>query len=199
MRSINLHKLVAVAVLAALGFVLMNFAIPVIPAFPFLTLDLSDLTVLLAVLLFGLSAGVETALVRSLLHFILTGAGVVNLIGDTAAFFASVLFVLPVALALRNGYNWRRALGALLGGTVVLTIFMSILNYFVLMPMYMTAFGLNIHMSLTKYLLVGVVPFNLIKGVVLTVVFLVFAKVLAPWLAKQRGKALDSKHVSKHA
>lgn len=197
MRQVKLHKLVAVAVLAALGFILMNFAIPIIPAFPFLTLDLSDLTVLLAVLLFGFSAGVETALVRSLLHFILTGAGVVNLIGDTAAFFASVLFVLPVALALRSGYDWRRALGALLSGTLVLVLFMSVLNYFVLMPMYMAAFGLNLHMGLAKYLLVGVVPFNLIKGAVLTAAFMLFAKVLAPWLAKhQTGGQLTKRHVS---
>jgi riboflavin transporter FmnP len=52
-------------------------------------------------------------------------------------------------------------------------------------------------MSLAKYLLIGVVPFNLIKGAVLTLVFLIFAKVLAPWLAKQRGMAQDSeRHAS---
>ncbi|HAJ55645.1 MAG TPA: ECF transporter S component, partial [Lactobacillus sp.] len=40
-------------------------------------------------------------------------------------------------------------------------------------------------MSLTRYVLIGVVPFNLIKGVVISVAFFAIAKALAPWLARQ--------------
>jgi riboflavin transporter FmnP len=42
-------------------------------------------------------------------------------------------------------------------------------------------------MSTTKYVLIGVVPFNLIKGVVVSVVFFALAKALMPWLDKQQA------------
>jgi riboflavin transporter FmnP len=40
-------------------------------------------------------------------------------------------------------------------------------------------------MSLTRYVLIGVVPFNLIKGIVVSVAFFAIAKALAPWLARR--------------
>lgn len=186
MHSSRLHKMVGVAVLAAIGFVLMNFAIPIIPAFPFLTLDLSDLVILLAALLYGVSGGVEVALIRSLLHFVITGASVVTLIGDTAAFLASLAFMLPLALLVKNHYNWQRALSGIVIGTLALTVVMSLLNYFVLMPMYVSALGFKLNVSLGTYVLAGVVPFNLIKGVVVGAVFLVVARILNWWLARNR-------------
>ncbi len=186
MHSSKLHKMVGIAVLAAIGFVLMNFAIPIIPAFPFLTLDLSDLVILLAVLLYGVSGGVEVALIRTLLHFVITGASVVTLIGDTAAFLASVAFMLPLALLVKDNYNWRRALTGIVFGTIALTLVMSLLNYFVLMPMYVTALGFKLNVSLGAYVLTGVVPFNLIKGVIVGAVFLVVARMLNWWLARNR-------------
>lgn len=185
MQSKRLHQLVGVAALAGLGFIMMSIEFPIMPAFPFLKLDPSDLTILLGVLLYGIRGGVEVAVMRSLLHFIMTGAGVVNLIGDTASVLASIAFMLPLALAIRQGYTARRALLSLLLGIVFLTFMMSVLNYFVLMPMYTVAFGLNLHMSLMKYVLIGVVPFNLIKGAVITGLFLVLARTLQPWLLRR--------------
>ncbi len=77
----KVHRLVGIALLAAIGYVLMMFSFPIIPAFPFLKLDLSDLVVLLGGLLYGPVGGIAVAFVRSLVHFALTGGGVVNLIG----------------------------------------------------------------------------------------------------------------------
>ncbi|KRM55984.1 membrane protein [Lacticaseibacillus sharpeae JCM 1186 = DSM 20505] len=172
------------AVLGAIGYVLMLFEVPVLMAFPFLKLDLSDLVVLMALLLYGVQGAIGTALVRSLLHFVLTGAGLVNLVGDSAAFFASVGLMLPLALAIKNGYSWKKALGGLIAGTVTLTIIMSLLNLVLIMPMYMAVMNFHLGMSTLRYVLIGVVPFNLIKGVVLTVVFLAVAKAMNYWLAK---------------
>lgn len=184
MRNSKLHRTVGMAVLGAIGYVLMLFEVPVLMAFPFLKLDLSDLVVLMALLLYGVRGAIGTAFVRSLLHFVLTGAGLVNLVGDSAAFFASVGLMLPLALAIKNGYSWKKALGGLIAGTVALTIIMSLLNLVLIMPMYMAVMNFHLGMSTLRYVLIGVVPFNLIKGVVLTVVFLAVAKAMNYWLAK---------------
>lgn len=181
----KVHRLVGIALLAAIGYVLMMFSFPIIPAFPFLKLDLSDLVVLLGGLLYGPVGGIAVAFVRSLVHFALTGGGVVNLIGDLAAFIASVGFLLPVVYTIRGKHRiWRQIEGPVLG-TLSLTVVMSVLNWLVITPMYMAVFNFNLGMSLTKYVLIGVVPFNLIKGVVISVAFFAIAKALAPWLARQ--------------
>ncbi|MBB1164338.1 ECF transporter S component [Lacticaseibacillus rhamnosus] len=184
-RRSKVHRLVGIALLAAIGYVLMMFSFPIIPAFPFLKLDLSDLVVLLGGLLYGPVGGIAVAFVRSLVHFALTGGGVVNLIGDLAAFIASVGFLLPVVYTIRGKHRiWRQIEGLVLG-TLSLTVVMSVLNWLVITPMYMAVFNFNLGMSLTKYVLIGVVPFNLIKGVVISVAFFAIAKALAPWLARQ--------------
>ncbi|MEO2873773.1 ECF transporter S component, partial [Lacticaseibacillus paracasei] len=64
--SSKVHRLVGIALLAAIGYVLMMFSFPIIPAFPFLKLDLSDLVVLLGGLLYGPAGGIGVAFIRSL-------------------------------------------------------------------------------------------------------------------------------------
>ncbi|WP_125703282.1 ECF transporter S component [Lacticaseibacillus daqingensis] len=190
MSSSKLHRLVGVALLAAVGFVLQMFlAFPILPAFPFLKLDLSDLTVLLGGLLYGPVGGVMVAFVRSLLHYVLTGGGVINLIGDAASFVASCGFMWPVVMVMKNKNSLGRQITGLLGGTLSLTVIMSFLNWVLIMPMYLAMMNFQLGMSTTKYVLIGVVPFNLIKGIVVSVVFFVLAKALMPWLEKQQRAA----------
>ncbi|MCT3360328.1 ECF transporter S component [Lacticaseibacillus paracasei] len=183
--SSKVHRLVGIALLAAIGYVLMMFSFPIIPAFPFLKLDLSDLVVLLGGLLYGPAGGIGVAFIRSLVHFALTGGGVVNLIGDLAAFIASVGFLLPVVYTIRGKHSLLRQIEGLVLGTASLTLVMSVLNWLVITPMYMAVFNFNLGMSLTRYVLIGVVPFNLIKGIVVSVAFFAIAKALAPWLARR--------------
>ncbi|WP_225047294.1 ECF transporter S component [Lacticaseibacillus kribbianus] len=196
MSSSKLHRLVGVALLAAVGFVLQMFLeFPILPAFPFLKLDLSDLTVLLGGLLYGPVGGVMVAFVRSLLHYVLTGGGVINLVGDAASFIASVGFMWPVVAMMTNKNSLGRQIGGLIGGTLSLTVIMSVLNWLVIMPMYLAVMNFSLGMSTLKYVLIGVVPFNLIKGVVVSVVFFALAKALMPWLEKQR-RASQTPHLS---
>ncbi|WP_262314570.1 ECF transporter S component [Lacticaseibacillus parakribbianus] len=196
MSSSKLHRLVGVALLAAVGFVLQMFLeFPILPAFPFLKLDLSDLTVLLGGLLYGPVGGVMTAFVRSLLHYVLTGGGVINLVGDGASFIASVGFMWPVVAMMKNKNSLGRQIGGLVAGTLSLTVIMSVLNWLVIMPMYLAVMNFSLGMSTLKYVLIGVVPFNLIKGVVVSAVFFALAKALMPWLEKQR-RASQTPHLS---
>lgn len=189
MARTNLHRLVGVALLAAIGYILMLFDFPIFPLFPFLKLDFSDLTVLLGGLMFGPVGGIMTALIRSLAHFALTGGGIVNLIGDSAAFIASVGFMLPIIWTIRGDHERpsRQFMGMGLG-IISLTVIMSLLNWLVITPMYLAVFNFTLGMSLTKYVLIGVVPFNLVKGIVVSILFYVIARALAPWLAKQRAQ-----------
>ena len=167
----KVQKMVSIAMLAAIGTVLQFVAFPIMPAFSFLKIDFSDIPILLGMFLYGPLAGVITAFVRSLLHLFLTGLAPQNMVGDFASFLAS------------------RIVG-LVSGILALTIFMSIANYFVITPVYLQLYGVTTQQflgtSLASYVAIGIVPFNLIKGLLVSGVFLVLHAKLLPWLSKKQ-------------
>lgn len=196
MKNLKLQKMTAVAVAAAMGLILQFIAFPIVPMFPFLKLDFSDIPVLINMFIFGPMTGIATAFIRSLLHLTMTGFSFDNMIGDVASFFATSLYTLPIFLLFRKKTASKRVVGLGLG-ILAMTLFMSVANYFVITPLYLKAFGLSagqmLGMSLGRYILVGIVPFNIVKGLVVSGLFLVLHAKLLPWLSK---KTLTSQHHS---
>ncbi|HFK9570107.1 TPA: ECF transporter S component [Enterococcus faecalis] len=187
----KVQKMVSIAMLAAIGTVLQFVAFPIMPAFSFLKIDFSDIPILLGMFLYGPLAGVITAFVRSLLHLFLTGLAPQNMVGDFASFLASSIFTLPIFYFFGKKKNIRtnRIVG-LVSGILSLTIFMSIANYFVITPIYLQLYGVTTQQflgtSLASYVAIGIVPFNLIKGLLVSGVFLVLHAKLLPWLSKKQ-------------
>ncbi|WP_181038349.1 ECF transporter S component [Enterococcus faecalis] len=187
----KVQKMVSIAMLAAIGTVLQFVAFPIMPAFSFLKIDFSDIPILLGMFLYGPLAGVITAFVRSLLHLFLTGLAPQNMVGDFASFLASSIFTLPIFYFFGKKKNIRtnRIVG-LVSGILALTIFMSIANYFVITPIYLQLYGVTTQQflgtSLASYVSIGIVPFNLIKGLLVSGVFLVLHAKLLPWLSKKQ-------------
>lgn len=191
MKNTRVQKMVAVALFAAIGLVLQYIAFPIMPAFSFLKIDFSDIPVLISMFLFGPVAGLVTAFLRSILHLITTGFSPDNLVGDTASFLATAIFTLPIFYFFRKktqvGKN--KFLGVI-SGTIAMTIFMSVANYFVITPLYLMFLGLNANqmlgMPLANYVLIGIVPFNIIKGFIVNAAFLVLHAKLLPWLSRKQ-------------
>lgn len=187
----KVQKMVSIAMLAAIGTVLQFVVFPIMPAFSFLKIDFSDIPILLGMFLYGPLAGVITAFVRSLLHLFLTGLAPQNMVGDFASFLASSIFTLPIFYFFGKKKNIRtnRIVG-LVSGILALTIFMSIANYFVITPIYLQLYGVTTQQflgtSLASYVAIGIVPFNLIKGLLVSGVFLVLHAKLLPWLSKKQ-------------
>ncbi|MEQ7177983.1 ECF transporter S component [Enterococcus thailandicus] len=199
MKNTRVQKMVMVAMFAAIGLVLQFIAFPIMPAFSFLKIDFSDIPVLISMFLFGPVAGVATAFLRSLLHLVTTGFSPDNLVGDVASFLATTIFTLPIFYFFKQNKkhaNRNKILGVVTG-TLAMTIFMSIANYFVITPLYLMFFGLNANqmlgMPLVNYVLIGIVPFNLIKGFIVSAAFLVLHAKLLPWLSRKQH-ALERRH-----
>lgn len=191
MKNTRVQKMVAVALFVMIGLVLQYIAFPIMPAFSFLKIDFSDIPVLISMFLFGPVAGLVTAFLRSILHLITTGFSPDNLVGDTASFLATAIFTLPIFYFFRKktqvGKN--KFLGVI-SGTIAMTIFMSVANYFVITPLYLMFLGLNANqmlgMPLANYVLIGIVPFNIIKGFIVSLAFLVLHAKLLPWLSRKQ-------------
>lgn len=156
------HSLVGVSILSALAAIIMFFEFPVLFWLPFLKVDLSDIVTLIGSIIYGPIGGISIAFIKALVHWIVTGQGVAGVIGDFSNFVGAVSLLLPFT------YFWKKdkKVMAVISGVVVMTIVMSLLNYFVSMPLYINVVGMQLNMSLAKYVATGVIPFNIIKSLV---------------------------------
>ena len=83
--SKNLSKFVKIALLSAIAVVIMLFEIPLIPLFPWLKMDLSELPVLIGAFAFGPMSGVIIEGLKILLNLLITGTGT-GFVGELANF-----------------------------------------------------------------------------------------------------------------
>jgi len=184
MQQNKTKKMVGISLFGALAFVLMFIAFPVIPAFSFLKIDFSDLPILLSFFLYGPAGGIASALIRSVLHYLQTGGDMGYPIGDIASFLATLSYTMPVYYLLRKAKTKSGVILSLATGTIVLTVVLSIANWYVFTPLYMNL--LNFQMGPVRELvLTGILPFNIIKGLTISAVILLVLPKLKPWLAQQ--------------
>lgn len=188
-RSSKLVKLVVLSLLAAVSLVLffISFPLPLLP--PYLKVDFSDIPALLAGLIFSPLAGVLVVLMKNLLYFVASGAS--DPIGVAANFIAGSLFIFPVAYLYHRYRGVKSIVSGLVIGTVVMAIVMSVLNYFIILPAYSLLIGMEMNETIKWISVVGgVLPFNFIKGIIVSMLFVpVFIK-LSEWINQKRMEAL---------
>ena len=184
----RIQRMVGVACLGALAFILMLFELPVIPVASDLKIDFSDIPVLLGGYIYGPFAGVMIAVIKCLLHAMVNGFSVGDLIGVSSDFISSLALLIPFCLVWRH-QDWsfkRQMMVAIPLSTVVLTVVMSLLNLWVLTPLYMAVWHWQSTMPVAQLVAVGVLPFNIIKGLLVTVVFALIAGHLRQWLQRHK-------------
>ncbi|MCA9766017.1 MAG: ECF transporter S component [Carnobacterium sp.] len=190
MQTRNTKKLVGVSMLAAVAFVLMFFAFPIIPGVTFLKIDFSDIPVLLGMFLYGPVAGIAVAVIRTILHYVQTGGDAGYPIGDTASLIASLAYTLPIYYIMNaKAEKAKTVILANVLGTVSLTTVLSLLNAYVLIPLYFLVLNFSVG-PIQKYVFYGVVPFNLIKGIIVSTVFVALYKKMKPWIIKNQVSQL---------
>lgn len=173
------------AILAGCSYVLMFFSFPIIPLVPYMKIDFSDLPVLIGTVLMGPIGGVIIAAVKSLLYWVTTGASIANLIGVGSSFAASIILLESYYYFSRWTKNRSKAIRwtvNLLGMAISLMIFMSILNWLVVTPLYLNLVGLKLSLPIAKLVVYAVAPFNLIKGVLVGGLFEIVVQRVLPRL-----------------
>lgn len=193
-----LRRNITVAVLGAVAAVLLLLQFPILPAAPYMQLDLSLLIIMLGTLIYGIGGGTTIALIASLVHLFLQGFNPLYIIGNSIAFVASLLYVIPLYLIITRSRQ-RDAVKLTMGivvATLSLTIFMMILNAFVMFPLYMQVGGLPQSTNIPALMFSVVLPFNVIKGVIIGVAFWLVYLRLKPWLDRQRQRAETTHKIS---
>lgn len=193
------RKLVEIGMLGAIATVLMLFEFPIpFIAPPFYELDFSEVPVLVGAFALGPMAGATIELVKILINLLINGTATA-FVGEIGNYLLGCSFIIPAALIYKKRKTKKNALIAMVIGTIVMTVFGCFLNAYVLLPTYATAFGMpidaivgmgsainaNINDVMT-FVIIAVAPFNIIKGIVVSVITLLIYKHISPILKGNR-------------
>ena len=170
-----------VAMFSALGGVLMLLEIPLFFAPSFYKLDFSELPVLICAFYLGPVSGVVCEFLKVLIKLLLKGTSTA-FVGDLANFLVGCSFVLPAAIVYQKTLSKKGAVVSLAVGTAVMTVFGSFFNAWFLIPRFAVMYGMPLEAivsmgtqingaitNLSTLVLFAVVPFNLLKGVLVSV------------------------------
>ncbi|MGT2926821.1 ECF transporter S component [Streptococcus cuniculipharyngis] len=185
---VKTRKIVLVAILSALSFCLMLFSFPLIPGADFLKIELSILPILLGMYLLDLKVAYVILLLRTLLKFVLNNRGVNDLIGLPMNVLALALFVTVFALVWKGRGSRLAYVWASLLGTGLLTMAMLGLNLVYAIPLYakFANFDINQYIGRDIYLFQMVLPFNLLQGIIFSLVFGLMYGLLKPVLVRYK-------------
>lgn len=181
-----------IAILSALATVIMFFEFP-LPLFPvFLKIDFSEIPALLAAFALGPWSAVMIELIKNLIHLPMSST---MGIGEVANFLVGSIFVIPVGLIYKRMKNKGGAVIALGTGILSMAVFASLLNYFALIPLYAAVLNFPVDavvgmgtqanekiVGIKSLIAFGILPFNLIKGVVVSLIVTLMYKKLSPLL-----------------
>lgn len=192
-RTQNRSKLrttVQIGMLGAVSAVLMLLSFPVpflVP--PFVKMDFSELPVLIGAFAMGPVAGVFIELIKNLLNLVLNGSTTGG-IGELSNFVIGCAFVVPAGLIYRRNKTKKSALIGMGCGTVFMAALGCLSNAFVMFPLYSTVMGIPMEQfvamgtainsavdNLFTFIILCMAPFNLMKGIVISLItFLLYKR-----------------------
>lgn len=186
----SVRKIVQIGMLAAIAVVLMLFEIPLPFAPSFYEIDFSEVPVMIGCFVMGPAAGAAIELIKILLNFIINGTVTAG-VGEAANFVIGCCMVIPAGLIYKYNRTRKGALIGMVTGTLFMTVAGCFINAYVMLPTYAAAFqmpidalvamGTAINPNITNlftFVVLAVAPFNLLKGVLVSlIVFLIYKKI----------------------
>lgn len=186
--SNKIHYIVKIAILSALAAIIMRFEFQLPFAPEFYKLDLSEVVILMGGFAMGPIAAVIIELLKNLIKILLNGTATA-FVGEFANFLIGCALVVPASIIYKYKKSFKGAIISLVIGTLTLALVGSLTNYFVLIPAYSEFY----HMELDKIVSAGtsvnplvsdlktlivfaVAPFNLVKGLLCSLLNLLLYK-----------------------
>lgn len=182
-----------IGILSAIAYLLRFFEIP-LPIFPpFLKIDLSDIVAVFGGISMGPVAGFVIVVVKNLLQAI-TGSTTGG-VGEFANILIAGPYVLMICLFCKKVKSYKNVLIGAVLGTIAMAIVGAVVDYFIVFPLYakvMVPMEVIIQMGtvlnprvtdLFSFMIWLVVPFNIVKGAIMTVVILPLYKKVEKILA----------------
>ena len=184
-NQVQTKQIAMIGICAAISFVLMFVKLP-IAYLGFLELEISDVPAAIVTLIYGPASGVLVELVKNILHLTATSTG---MSGELSNFMVSLGFVIPLGLITKKNKSSKNLIIGFVASVIGLAFMGIVTNYFVSVPLYLSLFGEEAVMgmvqatipsinSLMSLVLIGITPFNLVKGVIISVLSYSLYKVI---------------------
>ncbi|MGY0374396.1 ECF transporter S component [Clostridium sp. JNZ J1-5] len=197
MKNRKLNTMIKISLLSVMAFILMFFEVSV-PLFPeFLKIDISDLPALLGAFALGPVEGVGIELFKNILKLIFKGTQT-GFVGEFANFIVGAILVGTAGSIYKIKKSKKTAILGLLAGSIAMSIVASVLNYTIFLPLYAKAFkapieafvamGAKVNPSIKNVkdlVMWSILPFNLLKGIVVSVITVPIYKSVSPILHKE--------------
>ena len=187
-------KLVMAALLAALAAILMvlDFNVPFVPMF--IKFDFSDFPVLIGGFVFGPLTGVVIAFLKIVLNLLFKPTTTM-FVGEASNFLLSVCYMGVACLFYRKHRTKKGAVIGMVLATVATSLFAIASNLLVMFPMYAKLFGTEaiigmfskinpLVKDMTTMVIASLVPFNLFKYGVISLITVVSYKKIEVILKK---------------
>lgn len=195
MSKLSTKQIVRISLLSALAAILFffDFSLPFV-APDFYKLDFSEVPVLIGGFLMGPFAAVIIELIKIVIIFIIKGSYTAG-VGELANFMIGCSLILPIIWIQKNKDNKINIIFACIIGIISMAFFAALLNYIILIPIYAKVFHVPIEayiemgkqlnplvVNLKMFIVLCVIPFNIIKGVlssfIATILYLRIKKTL---------------------
>lgn len=143
-------RLVMIAILSAIGFVLMAFVQIPYPMAPWLKIEVSDVVTIIGYALYGFIGGVSISIIKTSLNLLVHGPVGLG-IGDITALLTSFIYIFSIFITshvfklFKKGFKYR--LLAYILCSLNVTIVLTLLNALFITPSYLTVYGENPHLS----------------------------------------------------
>ena len=195
----SVNTIAKVSILGALAFLVMLFEIPLPFAPAFYKLGFDEVIVLIGGFALGPWAAVCIEALKIALNLLFNGTITAGT-GELSNFLIGLSLVLPATFIYHQNKTRKNACIGLIYGIIAMTIMGGLINYFIILPAYSffmkipldaliamgTAINPNIN-GLLAFVLLTTVPFNLLKGVLVSLVVLISYKKVSPVIKNRVG------------
>lgn len=195
-EEITTKLIVKVGILGGIAFVLMVLDFPLWFAPGFLKFDLSEVPALIGAFSLGPVAGILIQLIKNILNATIKGSSTM-LVGELSNFLVGCLFVVPASIIYHRDKTFKNAVIGLIVGIFAMTIGASLSNYYFMIPFYAKLFGMPVEkivamgsavnkkvVDFKSLIIYAIIPFNLLKGTIATIVTILLYKRVSPILKK---------------
>lgn len=182
-KLLTTKNVVLMGMFGALAGVLMLFEIPLLfIAPPFYKLDFSEVPILVGTFTLGPAAGVIMELLKIMIRLVLKPTSTA-FVGEFANFVVGCALIVPAGIIYRLKKTRKGAMIGMVTGTVILTVIGVVVNAQVMLPFFSKFYGIPLEeiigmgsainpavYNVWTFVLICVVPFNLIKATVVSLV-----------------------------
>ena len=187
--STKVKKIAFIGLMGAVSAVLMLFRFPIPFMPPFLSFDLSGLMEMLGGFMFGPMAAACIIVVKILLQLVMQGSFSLGT-GELQNLILSCSYVLPALIIYHRNKTKKMAITGMAVSTIFVSVMAVFTNLYLIIPFYVKLFGMSMDdiitmcrtvnpamKNVTTMAVFGLLPFNLIKyGVTSLVTFIVYKR-----------------------